>query len=169
MDGNGNDKPAEKLKVGMYWAASCGGCDISLLEIGPHILDLIQIADVVFWPVAADFKYEHVVGYPDGNPVIMESGDGTKWEKGPELELDLLGDPPEHCVLNPNVICCPQGGFDGKSVVFKDCRENDPDRRYKVLLFPFTDTRTNVGGIEGGPGMLACSGDGIRWAIDPKH
>jgi len=37
-----------KLKVGMYWAASCGGCDISLLEIGPHILELIQIADVAF-------------------------------------------------------------------------------------------------------------------------
>ncbi len=55
----------QKLKVGMYWAASCGGCDISLLEIGPHILDLIQIADVAFWPCAADFKYQHVADYPD--------------------------------------------------------------------------------------------------------
>jgi len=66
MSGNGNGEPAEKLKVGMYWAASCGGCDISLLEIGPHILDLIQIADVAFWPCAADFKYHHVASYPDG-------------------------------------------------------------------------------------------------------
>jgi F420-non-reducing hydrogenase small subunit len=55
-----------KLKVGMYWAASCGGCDISLLEIGPRLLELIQIADVVFWPCAADFKYRDVAGYPDG-------------------------------------------------------------------------------------------------------
>ncbi len=55
-----------KLKVGMYWAASCGGCDISLLEIGPRLLELIQIADVVFWPCAADFKYTDVAGYPDG-------------------------------------------------------------------------------------------------------
>jgi F420-non-reducing hydrogenase small subunit len=54
-----------KLKVGMYWASSCGGCDISLLEIGTRILDLIQIADVVFWPCAADFKYATVAGYPD--------------------------------------------------------------------------------------------------------
>jgi F420-non-reducing hydrogenase small subunit len=60
MSGNG------KLKVGMYWACSCGGCDISLLEIGARILDLIQIADVAFWPCAADFKYAHVAGYPDG-------------------------------------------------------------------------------------------------------
>ncbi|MFB3776888.1 MAG: oxidoreductase [Bryobacteraceae bacterium] len=56
-----------KLKVGMYWASSCGGCDISLLEIGTRILDLIQIADVVFWPCAADFKYQDVANYPDGH------------------------------------------------------------------------------------------------------
>ena len=50
----------------MYWAASCGGCDISLLEIGARMLELIKIADVVFWPCAADFKYEDVRTYPDG-------------------------------------------------------------------------------------------------------
>ncbi len=61
MSGNG------KLKVGMYWASSCGGCDISLLEIGTRLLDLVQIADVVFWPCAADFKYADVAGYPDGH------------------------------------------------------------------------------------------------------
>jgi len=55
-----------KLKIGMYWAASCGGCDISLLEIGPHILELIEAADVVLWPCAADFKYQDVANYPDG-------------------------------------------------------------------------------------------------------
>ena len=57
---------AAKLKVAMYWASSCGGCDISLLEIGPHLLDLIEIADVVFWPCAADIKYRDVAAYPDG-------------------------------------------------------------------------------------------------------
>jgi F420-non-reducing hydrogenase small subunit len=55
-----------KLKVGMYWASSCGGCDISLLEIGARILDLLQVAEVAFWPCAADFKYKDVAGYPDG-------------------------------------------------------------------------------------------------------
>jgi F420-non-reducing hydrogenase small subunit len=54
-----------KLKIGMYWAASCGGCDISLLEIGPHILELIEAADIVLWPCVADFKYADVAQYPD--------------------------------------------------------------------------------------------------------
>jgi len=62
----GTTPPKAKLKIGMYWAASCGGCDISLLEIGPHILELIEAADVVFWPCAADFKYKDVAAYPDG-------------------------------------------------------------------------------------------------------
>lgn len=56
-----------KLKVGMYWASSCGGCDISLLEIGEHLLELVALADVAFWPCAADFKYADVAGYPDGH------------------------------------------------------------------------------------------------------
>ena len=56
----------EKLKVGMFWAAGCGGCDISLLEIGEHLLELIEVADVVFWPCVADFKYRDVAAYDDG-------------------------------------------------------------------------------------------------------
>jgi F420-non-reducing hydrogenase small subunit len=55
-----------KLRVGMYWASSCGGCDISLLEIAEHLLELIEVADIVFWPCVADFKYHTVAGYPDG-------------------------------------------------------------------------------------------------------
>ena len=50
----------------MYWASSCGGCDISLLEIAEHLLELIEMADIVFWPCVADFKYRDVAGYPDG-------------------------------------------------------------------------------------------------------
>ncbi len=55
-----------KLRVGMYWASSCGGCDIALLEIAEHLLDLIEVADIVFWPCVTDFKYRTVAGYPDG-------------------------------------------------------------------------------------------------------
>jgi F420-non-reducing hydrogenase small subunit len=50
----------------MYWASSCGGCEIAVLNIGEHILDVDAIFDIAFWPVAADFKYEDVRNYPDG-------------------------------------------------------------------------------------------------------
>jgi F420-non-reducing hydrogenase small subunit len=49
-----------KLKVALYWASSCGGCDIATLAIGEKILDVAAAADIVFWPVAMDFKYKDV-------------------------------------------------------------------------------------------------------------
>lgn len=55
-----------KPKFAMYWAASCGGCEIAVLNIGEHILDVDAVFDIAFWPVAADFKYDDVRGYPDG-------------------------------------------------------------------------------------------------------
>lgn len=55
-----------KPKFAMYWAASCGGCEISVLNIGEKILEVDAVFDVVFWPVAADFKYDDVRSYSDG-------------------------------------------------------------------------------------------------------
>jgi len=55
----------EKLKFAFYWAASCGGCEIAVLDINEKILDVVQQADVVFWPVAMDVKYKDVEAMPD--------------------------------------------------------------------------------------------------------
>jgi F420-non-reducing hydrogenase small subunit len=55
----------DKLKIAFYWAASCGGCEIAVLDINEKILDVIQIADIVFWPVAMDVKYKDVEAMPD--------------------------------------------------------------------------------------------------------
>ncbi len=54
-----------KLKLAFYWAASCGGCEIAVLDINEKILDVVQIADIVFWPVAMDSKYRDVENMPD--------------------------------------------------------------------------------------------------------
>jgi len=55
----------KKLKFAFYWAASCGGCEIAVLDIDEKILDVIEIADIVFWPVAMDIKYKDVEAMPD--------------------------------------------------------------------------------------------------------
>ncbi|MGQ9460302.1 MAG: oxidoreductase [Candidatus Bathyarchaeaceae archaeon] len=55
----------EKLKFAFYWAASCGGCEIAVLDINEKILDVVAIADIVFWPVAMDIKYKDVEAMPD--------------------------------------------------------------------------------------------------------
>ena len=57
----------DKLKFAIYWAASCGGCDVAILDINEKILDVAKIADIVLWPVALDFKYKDVEALPDGS------------------------------------------------------------------------------------------------------
>ncbi len=51
---------SNKPKFAMYWAASCGGCEIAVLNIHEKILDVDANFDVVFWPVAMDAKYKDV-------------------------------------------------------------------------------------------------------------
>ncbi|MEM2561720.1 MAG: oxidoreductase [Candidatus Bathyarchaeia archaeon] len=55
----------DKLKLAFYWAASCGGCEIAVLDINEKILDVVAKADIVFWPVAMDIKYKDVEKMPD--------------------------------------------------------------------------------------------------------
>jgi F420-non-reducing hydrogenase small subunit len=57
---------SEKPKLAMYWASSCGGCEISLLNIGDKILVVDEVFDLAFFPCIADFKTKDVEGYPDG-------------------------------------------------------------------------------------------------------
>ena len=54
-----------KLKLALYWSASCGGCDVAVLDINEKILDVAELADIVLWPVAIDFKYHHVEAMED--------------------------------------------------------------------------------------------------------
>lgn len=54
-----------KPKIALYWAASCGGCDVAFLDINEKLLDVAAIADIVFWPAVLDFKYHHVEAMAD--------------------------------------------------------------------------------------------------------
>lgn len=55
-----------KPKLAMYWASSCGGCEISVLNIHENILTVDEVFDIAFFPCIADFKVKDVESYPDG-------------------------------------------------------------------------------------------------------
>ncbi|MEW6364690.1 MAG: oxidoreductase [Acidobacteriota bacterium] len=57
---------AEKVKIAVNWAGACGGCDVSILDIEGKLLDLAAVADVVYWPVAMDFKRKDLESYGRG-------------------------------------------------------------------------------------------------------
>jgi F420-non-reducing hydrogenase small subunit len=54
-----------KLKIGFYWASTCGGCEVAVLDINEKILDTLKIADIVFWPAAIDTKYRDIEAMVD--------------------------------------------------------------------------------------------------------
>ncbi len=58
------EKP--KIKLAVYWAASCGGCCVSVLDVHEKLFDLVAAADLVFWPIALDTKYKDVEAMEDG-------------------------------------------------------------------------------------------------------
>lgn len=63
-NGNGNGKAKGKLAI--YWAASCGGCEISILGIDTKILDVAAAFDLVMCPCIADGKVRDIEKMEDG-------------------------------------------------------------------------------------------------------
>ena len=56
-----------KPKLAMYWASSCGGCEIAVLGLHEKILNVAEAFDIVFWPCVMDFKYADVEAMDDGS------------------------------------------------------------------------------------------------------
>lgn len=55
----------EKPKVAFYWCASCGGCEEAVVDLAEDILKVTAAVDIVFWPVALDFKRKDVEAMED--------------------------------------------------------------------------------------------------------
>jgi len=58
---------ADKPKVAFYWCASCGGCEESVVDLAEDVLTVVGLVDIVFWPVALDFKRKDVEAMADGS------------------------------------------------------------------------------------------------------
>ncbi|HBG07158.1 MAG: oxidoreductase [Geobacteraceae bacterium GWC2_58_44] len=61
---------SEKPKLAMYWAASCGGCEIALLNLHEKILDLDAAFDIMFCPCLLDTKKREIEALDDRSIAI---------------------------------------------------------------------------------------------------
>ncbi len=75
----------DKPKFAMYWAASCGGCEIAVLNTNEKILDVDANFEVVFWPVAMDAKYKDVENLPDESILLTLFNGGIRNEENEEI------------------------------------------------------------------------------------
>lgn len=140
-----------KLKIGMYWASSCGGCDISLLEIGPRLLDLIKIAEVVFWPCAADFKYQDVANYPDGHLDVCFYNGGVRNSEQEEVARLLRK---KSQTLISYGACAAEGGIPAlanlksRAEIYDVVYHTNPSLDNRDGVEPQSSVETPVGNLE---------------------
>jgi F420-non-reducing hydrogenase small subunit len=52
------------LRLAVYWTGACGGCDVSFLELGPALLDVLAQVEIVFWPALVDASREDLAALP---------------------------------------------------------------------------------------------------------
>lgn len=61
---------ADKFKFAFMPSASCGGCEIAVVDIDAVILKVAELADIVYWPTALDFKDKDLEAIPDGGITV---------------------------------------------------------------------------------------------------
>lgn len=117
----------QKLKLAFYWAASCGGCEIAILEIAEKILNVVEIADIVFWPCVMDFKYDDVRGYDDDYIDVCFFNGGIRNSEAEEI-AHLLRKKSKFMVAYGS--CSRAGGIPGLANLYD--KESIFERAYKT-------------------------------------
>jgi len=137
-----------KLKFGFYWAASCGGCEIAVLDIDEKILDVLEIAEVVFWPVAMDVKYKDVEAMPDGFMDVCFFNGAVRTEEQEHL-AKLLRRKAKALVAFGS--CAHMGGIPGlanvadRKEIFERAYLQSPSTVNKANLVPQTKVKVKEG------------------------
>jgi len=55
----------KKVKIAIAQGAVCGGCSVALFDLGEKLALLKNLAEIVFWPMAADFKFKDLESFGD--------------------------------------------------------------------------------------------------------
>jgi len=138
----------EKLKFAFYWAASCGGCEIAVLDVNEKILDVVALADIVFWPVAMDIKYKDVEAMADKSIDVCFFNGSIRTEEQ-ERMAKLLRQKSK--VLVAFGSCAHQGGIPGlaniagREEVFERAYLKSPSTQNPNSTTPKTSVKVEEG------------------------
>jgi len=140
-----------KLKLALYWAASCGGCDVAVLDVNEKILDVAELADIVLWPVALDFKYHHIQAMDDGSiDVCLFNGAVRNSEQ--ENIAKLLRQKSKVMVAFGSCACFggipALGNFTNRDEIFQRAYIEAPSNDNHSSTFPQTSIEVAEGELE---------------------
>lgn len=54
-----------KPKIAIAWLGSCAGCDETIVDLNEGLLDIAEKVEIVFWPIALDYKLEDLKARKD--------------------------------------------------------------------------------------------------------
>ncbi|MFO7991803.1 MAG: oxidoreductase [Thermoplasmata archaeon] len=116
---------SDKKKIGFYWCGACGGCEVSVLDIDEMILNVVEMADIVFWPCAMDPKYEDLEAMEDDEMDYIFINGSMRSEENREL-VKLLRKKAKNVVAYGS--CSTLGGLFGLGNMYS--REELLDKGY---------------------------------------
>jgi F420-non-reducing hydrogenase small subunit len=138
----------DKLKFAFYWAASCGGCEIAVLDINEKILDVVGLADIVFWPVAMDVKYSDVEAIPDKSIDVCFFNGAIRTGENEHMAKLLRK---KSKVLVAFGSCAHEGCVKGlanlwdRKTIFERVYSETPSTKNPEQIFPKTSTEVKEG------------------------
>jgi F420-non-reducing hydrogenase small subunit len=75
----------EKPKLAIYWAASCGGCEVSVVNLHEKLLDLDAALDLMFCPCLMDTKKNDIEALPDRAIAVTLFNGALRTEENVEM------------------------------------------------------------------------------------
>ncbi|MDD2365095.1 MAG: hypothetical protein PHN84_02920 [Desulfuromonadaceae bacterium] len=76
---------SEKPKLAIYWAASCGGCEIAFVNLHEKILDVDAAFDFMFCPCLLDTKKKDIEALQDGAIAVTLFNGALRTEENLEM------------------------------------------------------------------------------------
>jgi len=104
-----------KPKVAFYWCASCGGCEEAVVDLAEDILGVVSAVDIMFWPVALDFKRHDVEAMPDGSLAVSFINGAVRSSEQHEM-VEMLRKKSQAVIAFGS--CAHMGGIPGLANMF---------------------------------------------------
>lgn len=76
---------SERPKLAIYWASSCGGCEVAVANLHERILDVVQHFDFMFCPCLLDTKRKDIEALPDQGIALTLFNGAIRTEENEEM------------------------------------------------------------------------------------
>ncbi len=139
----------QKPRLSVYWACSCGGCEIALVNLHEKLLEVDRYFDFMFCPCLMDTKTEAIAALPDGAIAVTLFNGGIRTEEN--LEMARLMRRKSETLVGYGA-CAMSGGIPalgnmgGREAQLRGIFVDAPSNANRGGVVP--RTRSAVGGLE---------------------